>query len=417
MPIADRVLENGIRLVTEPIVAAQSAAIGFWFYSGSRDERMDEEGATHFIEHLLFKGTPRRSASDIARFFDRVGGYVNAFTERECVCLMCVVPRERAEEAVSLMAEMVCSSALETRDMELERSVILSEILSAHDDPDEVGMETALSLMFPGHGLSRPIAGTREALNALDARILRGMYANTFARGPELVSAAGCLDESALSRVIGSFPPIGDRVRDTVAPSFRSGRFARRSPFSQAQLYLSFPLNEPRTPEAWCAWALINAISGDMVSSRLFQSLREEKGLCYSVFSFAQFGRDSAFWMASLSTPPERSLPAYRSLLDEIERLADSGVTEAEVGDAASHIVGEMRLSSEDTEYRMKRLARQVLHSGRAATIEETSEIILATGHDGLSAAIRSAFSPQSMNVVFFADKKSVKECEKLWKY
>ncbi len=420
MPIADRVLANGIRLVTEPIVAAQSAAIGFWFYAGSRDELENEAGSTHFVEHLLFKGTARRSASDIARFFDRVGGYVNAFTERECVCLMCVVPPERVDEAVSVLVEMTSESSLEDRDIELERSVILSEILSTQDDADEMGMETAFSLMFPGHPFSRPIAGTADGLRSLEARTLRERYTGAFARGPDFVTAAGAFEEDAIYGSLLAFPSIGGRVINGVPPEFRAGRFAkrfdRRSSFSQAQIYLSFPIDEARTAEAWGTWALINAITGDMVSSRLFQSLREERGLCYSVYSFAQFGRDCAFWMAALSSPPDRAPYAYRSLLEEIGKLAESGVSETEVADAASHIVGEMRLSSDDTEYRMKRLARQLMFSGNAVPTGVTAEILLGIGHDRVSGTIRRAFSPDSMNTVVFGDRQNVKECEKLWK-
>ncbi len=416
MPIADRVLTNGIRLVTEPIDAAQSAAIGFWFYLGSRDESPREAGSTHFVEHLLFKGTARRSASDIARFFDRVGGYVNAFTERECVCLMCVVPPECTAEAMDVLADMTSSSVLDSREIELERTVILSEILSLHDDPDETGMETALALMYPEQPFSRPIAGTFDGISALDSEILRSKYESAFAGGPDLVTAAGVIDETLLSGVLGLFPSCVGRRPDTASPSWNAGYFARRSAYSQTQLYLSFPLFEPRTGEVWSRWALINAITGDMVSSRLFQSLREEKGLCYSVYSFFSFGRDAALWMASLSTPSERTMFAYRSLLDEIAKLTDKGISELEVADAASHLIGEMRLSSDDTEYRMKRLARQILLSGSAITIQESSRIITSIGHERLTETVRSMFVHDTMNVVVYGDKRNVKECGRIWK-
>ncbi len=419
MPITDRLLPNGIRLVTEPIAAANSAAIGFWFPAGSRDERAGEGGITHFIEHLIFKGTPKMSAAELARFFDRIGGYVNAFTERELVCLMCVVPPSNALEAIAVMMDMVESSAFTDQDIENERSVIVSEILSINDDPDETGMETAVSVIYPDNPISRPIAGTIEDVRALSAAAIRSFYREGFRARRPLVTAAGNIEPDSIATLILGWQGLEQSLAvsgSAKPPVWNTGRFSRASPFKQTQIYLSLPVTSPRTERAWYSWAVLNAIIGDTVSSRLFQSLREKKGLCYSVYSFYLFNRDSALWSACLSTPPDKALRAMESLSSEIDLLASRGITATELRDAKTHLAGEISLGADDTEYRMKRMARQIMFNGSAHEIGDAIELINGIHEEDVSSLIGGIFAADSRCLFVYGPKKSVKECERRWK-
>lgn len=436
MPITDRLLPNGIRLVTEPIAASNSAAIGFWFPAGSRDELPGQGGITHFIEHLLFKGTPGLSAAELARFFDRIGGYVNAFTERELVCLMCVVPPSNVPDAVGVMMDMITSSVFSDQDIENERSVIISEILSINDDPDETGMEAAISVIYPDNPISRPIAGTIDGVQSLSPSAIRSFYRDRFAAALPLVTAAGNIDRELLAGRLASFPHSGsghetshnvprltDRGASSVisagnqgVPIWNAGRFARVSPFKQAQVFLSFPVSTIRTAKTWYSWAVLNAIIGDTVSSRLFQSLREKSGLCYSVYSFYLFNRDSALWTACLSTPPDKAGYAMESLVREIDLLASGGISPTELQDAKSHLVGEILLGADDTEYRMKRMARQIMFNDSVHEIERAVDYINGISDGDVSALIDGVFKGNSRCLFIYGPKKSVKECEKRWK-
>ncbi len=418
MPITDRFLANGIRLVTEPIAAANSAAIGFWFPSGSRDEGVGEGGVTHFIEHLLFKGTASMSASELARFFDRIGGYVNAFTERELVCLMCVVPPANALEAARVMMDMAASSGFSDRDIENERSVIVSEILSINDDPDETGMETAVSVIYPDNPISRPIAGTIEGLQALSPASIRAFYRDRFRMLFPLITAAGNFDPDSLERLLAGWPATAPCAVTGASnpPVWNPGRFGKASPFKQTQIYLSFPVPNVRNERSWYSWAVLNAVIGDTVSSRLFQSLREKSGLCYSVYSFYLFNRDSALWTACLSAPPDKALMAMESLAREIESLASAGITEAELRDAKTHLIGEISLGADDTEYRMKRMARQIMFNGSAHEIGDAIEFISALREEDVSSLVDGTFAADSRCLFVYGPKKSVKECERRWK-
>lgn len=430
MAISNRVLDNGIRLVTEPIAATKAAAIGFWFQTGSRDEGGAERGTTHFIEHLLFKGTPTRSARDIARYFDRVGGYANAFTERELVCLYCVVPAPCAVDATSVLADMAFRSSFDGAEISRERDVIESEILSYLDDPEETGMDAALSVLYPGHPFARPITGTLEELAAIEDERLRARYAETFTESLALVAAAGAVEPDSISRALeqalpgnrklrphgNSGPPIPQKALAT-PPGWNPGRFSLRSRFMQSQIFLSYRPFRLSDGKDWFSWAIINAILGETVSSRLFQELRENRGLSYSVYSFFLASRDSSIWMACVSTPPHKTAEAVDALLGETGKLRSGDFSPEEIADARSHIAGEMALSAEDTENRMRRLARQFFYNGRIEEIDRSLGMLASVTAEDLSTQAGRTFVDDDQSLIVYADKKEIKECRKRWTF
>jgi len=412
MPINNRVLDNGIRLISEPIASTKAAAIGFWFSCGSRDERDGEYGVTHFIEHMVFKGTVRHSTFEIARYFDRIGGYVNAFTEREHVCIHCLVPSYAAAEATALIADMVFNSAMADEDIERERDVIETEVLAALEDPDEMGMDAAVASIFPGHPVSRPIGGTAKNIQSLKRDTIRGAYRRMLAAGQLLVTCAGNFDQDELERALGSIEmPDFRREPDSAAsPRWHPFHGCIRSRFMQSQIFYSLEISDFHSPSDWYVWSVINAIIGDSVSSRLFQNLREKRGLCYSVFSFFSFNRDFASWTAYLSVSPDKTEEAVALLLEEMRKISSSGLDEAEIGYAKEHLTGEMILASDDIDNRMKRLARQFYHSGEICTIEESIDMIRAIGTDDVNAAVRTVFAGTNRSCLVYGKRKIKKE-------
>ena len=419
MPTIDRTLSNGIRLVMEPIAASNSAAIGFWFPIGSRDEPDGYHGVTHFLEHLIFKGTSSHTSREIALFFDRVGGYINAFTERELMCIMCVVPANIVVEATEIIGEMVYSSLLDSVDIETERSVILSEIFAVYDDPDESGMERALELMYQKHAVSLPITGTIDEIRRLKAETIRSWYHKVITTVPPLVTVAGKFDYSAIEQKIAALRlsiSFENNLIEANNPVMTPGFQTRWSPFSQSQLYLSWPVKNLRTSEHWYTWAIINAIAGDTVSSRLFQQLREKDGLCYSVYSFYVFNRDSALWTSCLTTPAEKTTKAIDQLVKELDKIVYNGFTEQEILDAKSHIVGEISLSADDTEYRMKRIARQILFNGSTVDVDKVESIINKIDSQMIQKCVFETFTKAMQSLVVYGPKRAVKGAKKAWK-
>ena len=419
MPLTERFLSNGISLITEPIAATKAAAIGFWFKKGSRDEGAGQFGMTHFLEHMLFKGTQDLSASSLARFFDRIGGYVNAFTERETVCVFCVVPAMHALDAMGILCRMIWESVMRDDEIERERSVIESEILSSLDDPEDVGMDVALALMYPDQPVSRVIAGSVEDVNAITGDSLRAFYQSGFRNSVPLVSVAGNVDPDAIEAKLASCTSHLRFVESSVAGNkavWSAGRHFPVSRFGQSQIFCSYPISFSRSSTNWFAWALINAIIGNTVSSRLFQSLREKKGLCYSVYSFYSFNRDCAIWSAYAATPREKTIEAVDSMLVEIDGVRKDGITDDEYRDARSHVIGELELASEDIENRMKRIARQFFFNGEVLTIDESVGVLQGLSFSTLTDLVQNDFSKDNESLIVYADKKSAKECSRRWR-
>lgn len=419
MPLTERPFPNGISLLIEPIAATKAVAIGFWFRMGSRDERAGEYGITHFIEHLLFKGTSKMSASELARFFDRVGGYVNAFTERELMCLHCVIPSEYALEALAVLSDMVWDPKVSDADIERERSVIESEILSSFDDPEEMGMDAAIALMYPDHPIARPIAGSLRDVGSISPESLKAFCSGALHSCAPIITVAGAVDANAIesflkNRTAGLSFAIA-RPKGEV-PRWNAGINYPTSKFSQSQIYLNYPIAFSRDPGEWFSWRLINAMIGNTVSSRLFQSLRERNGLCYSVYSAFSYGRDSAIWGAYVATPPENTAKALELLLKEMEDIRANGFRPEEIRDSVTHVIGDLSLSAEDTENRMKRLARQYLFSDTVYTLDECMAIVRAIDGDSLFARVRDELRAGEASLVVYADKKTGKECAKRWR-
>ena len=418
MPINNRVLENGIRLITEPIAATEAVAIGFWFPRGSRDERAGEEGITHFVEHMLFKGTADLSAYELARFFDRIGGYFNAFTEREMLCVHCLVPGQHALASVDVLSRMIYDSCMADEDIERERSVIVSEILSSLDDPEETGLDLALASTYPDHPYARPVGGSVLEVESLSRDSIRSYRDSLLRSVSPVVAVAGNFDPDAIAvRLSGISACSATSLSSSdTFPQWRSGLSLPVSRFAQSQIFLSCPIVGLDSAASWHSFSLLNTIIGDSVSSRLYQSLREEKGLCYSVGSFFVRARDAAFWMACAAVPPEKTSAAAFALIEEIDRVRSSGFTPLEFEDAMEHLCGDLLLSSEDIENRMKRLARQWFYNGEIYTVSDSISLVRSLDPSIARSFIETSLRSSDQSLLVYAEKRQTKEIRKKWK-
>ncbi len=384
-------LASGALLLAEPVDRTDTLCIGFWFDHGSRDEGEGEHGFSHFLEHMLFKGTRSRSAFQIAQEIDRVGGLINAFTEKETTCLYVILPREHLRLAFDILTDMAADSVLDPAEMEKEKAVIVNEIGSVDDSPEEKGHEQYLRRMWGEHPLSRKITGEADEVRAIDRDALAAFYAERFTPANLVVAAAGNFDlaevrDLAAAALAGRG---GDAARAVRArkPAPARGRPDRRTDasfvadrFTQVQLYAgtSYPLEHDIAH--YYTSLVFSTAFGESMSSRLFQRLREEQALCYTVYSFRTFYSDVGQWTVYANATPAQTGKLLAALDAELARLRREPLGALEIDDARSHLVGSMIVSREDMESRMKRLARQHAMIERVLEFDESVAMIRAVG-------------------------------------
>jgi len=384
-PIA---LPRGGLLLEEAARGARSFALGFWFPLGSRHEAPSERGFVHFVEHMVFKGSSRRSAQDFAREVDRVGGYLNAFTERDTLCFYCIVPAPQWRLAVDILSDLVFGATFPVEEFEREKTVIVSEILASGDDPEEASHDAFIERIWPGHPLAWKIAGEVEDAEATTRDALYDFYRRELDPSRLVVSASGPTGDGLLvdelGRRLAALPARTEAPRRPAsesAPPFTACHSFLAAPTSQVYLYEAIPVPGPYTSDDYYILSVLNGALGESVSSRLFQDLREKRGLCYSVYSTFSVERGIGLWLAQASSSAKLFPRLLEALDGQIDRLASGAggfLSEEEVSESISRIEGSFELALEDPEYRMKRLARQQLCNGFVLDDEETKARILA---------------------------------------
>jgi predicted Zn-dependent peptidase len=379
--IEPRPLSGGATAILEPIAGTRTFSIGFWFPFGSRHESPKERGFTHFIEHMLFKGTARRSAADIARTVDRLGGYLNAFTERESVCFYCTLPGDCASTAIDVLIDMIFSSTIREGEFEKEKTVIVNEILSAEDDPEDISYDKYLQAIWPESTLSLKIAGEAKEVSDIDVDDLRRFYQERFSLGKLLVCASGAFEPENIMRLLEKgFSSILDsqgggasaRLPEQIAPRYQKISSYEKTDIKQVQLYCGHPFALKRSVKDYYAFTVFNCAFGESMSSRLFQNIREGKGYCYSIFSFFAFANDVGLWCVNGSTTQALFGDLRVAVLHEISEACSRGMTAGEVEDAVLHLRGSQVMAAEDIEHRMKRLARQHYFNGIMLDVDES---------------------------------------------
>lgn len=380
--------DNGVRIVSEQIPHVRSLSVGIWVNAGSRFETPEENGITHFIEHMLFKGTKARTARQIAEEFDRIGGEINAFTSKENTCYFAKVLDHHAELAVSILADMFFNSAFTTDDIERERQVVLEEIYMSEDDPADDVHEKLWSVMYPNDALGRPILGTPDTLTTFDSDMLRNYMAKHYSPQNVVISVAGNITDDLLKTIdelFGRFEASPLAVEPELTyPVLTAGEVVKVRDTEQAHLAISFPAISVKDPDMYSFIALNNIIGGNM-SSRLFQEVREERGLAYSIFSYqscyADVGAFTIYGSASKQQLEQLQHTIDATLLDVVA----AGVTELELDNAKEQLKGSFVLGLEGTEEHMNRNGTNELVHGRHRSVDEVLEGIDAISMDTIN--------------------------------
>ncbi|MCI0141990.1 insulinase family protein [Arthrobacter bambusae] len=406
------VLPGGVRVLTEAMPGQRSATIGFWVGVGSRDEADGQHGSTHFLEHLLFKGTKKRTALEIASAFDEVGGESNAATAKESTCYFARVLDTDLPMAIDVIADMITGAVLDPAELEQERDVILEEIAMDSDDPTDVAHENFVAAVLGVHPLGRPIGGTPAAIKAVSRDSVWAHYQRYYRPDEIVITAAGGLDHDVVCRlVLDALRTAGWELKDTVAPVERrsteraditgtAGLHVIKRPVEQANIIMGCP-SIVATDDRRFVMSVLNAVLGGGMSSRLFQEIREKRGLVYSTYSFASAYADAGYFGMYAGCTPSKVKQVLELLGAELDKLAADGITDEELRKAVGQLCGGIVLALEDTGSRMSRLGRAELVSGEFQDIDETLDRIKAVTAEQVQELARVlAEAPRTVTVV-----------------
>jgi predicted Zn-dependent peptidase len=404
------VLPGGLRVITEQVAGARSASIGVWVDVGSRDESPSLHGCSHFLEHLLFKGTAERSALDISVALDAVGGEFNAFTAKEYTCFHARVLDEDLPLAIDVLGDMVTASTITPEDVEAERDVILDEIAMHDDDPDDVVHNLFASQAYGDTPLGRPIAGTEASISSMSRDQIWRFYKRHYSAPHMVVAVAGNLDHATcVRRVRKAFARNGFLDDATAVPaSARSGRARRgvsgsataKRPFEQVNLVLGVN-GIPRGDDRRYALGVLNTALGGGTSSRLFQEVREKRGLAYSVFSFASHHADAGLVGVSVGCLPAKLDDVLAVVRAELAKVGADGLTDEELQRGKGQLRGGLVLGLEDSGSRMSRLGKGELVGDPLLSIDEVITRIDAVTLDDVRLLAKELFSqPEILAIV-----------------
>ncbi|MBM6623037.1 insulinase family protein [Micrococcaceae bacterium RIT802] len=406
------VLPGGVRVLTEAMPGQRSATIGFWVGVGSRDEAEGQHGSTHFLEHLLFKGTSRRNAMDIASAFDEVGGESNAATAKENTCYFARVLDADLPLAIDVIADMITSAVLDPQELEQERDVILEEIAMDSDDPGDVAHEKFVAAVLGTHPLARPIGGTPEAILSIGREAVVDHYRRYYKPSELVITVAGSLDhDEVCSQVLEALRTAGWTLEDGALPEPRrstepvqiAGQHTIdviRRPVEQTNIIMGCP-GIVATDERRHTMSVLNAVLGGGMSSRLFQEIREKRGLVYSTYSFSAAYSDAGYFGMYAGCAPAKTGQVIGLLGEELDKLAADGITAEELRKAIGQLSGGMVLALEDPGSRMSRLGRAELVTGVFQDLDESLARVQAVTRDAVQALAREMASrPRTVTVV-----------------
>jgi predicted Zn-dependent peptidase len=401
--IRTEVLECGARLVTESMAEARSVTVGVWVGTGSRDEDDAHSGASHFLEHLLFKGTETWSAADIAESVDEIGGDMNAFTTKEYTAFYIRLLADDLPLGLDVLGAIMTEPALRVDDIDAERQVILDEILMHADEPADFAAEQCTAAMFPGHPLGREVLGTPSSVQALEQLEIRSFFDTHYRAGNLVIAAAGDVDHKRLAvEVEARFGGRSGGVSPPRIAPVGSGQAltVHDRPTEQVHLVLGMPCSGRHSPERW-PLAVLNHVLGGGISSRLFQEVRERRGLAYSIWSERIHYEEVGTMSVSVGTAPEHAREVLALVHAELDRMGESGVTARELAVAKGHLRAETLLSLEDSGARMSRIGSSLLLHGHVLDVDEVlSKVDAVTVHDVAAVAATLAAQTRTLSVV-----------------
>ena len=405
------VLANGVRLATERMPHVRSVAIGIWLTRGSRHEPADNTGIAHFVEHMLFKGTPTRSAEEIAQQVDSIGGQLDAFTSKEYAGYYIKVLDEHLPLAVEILSDLISNPLFTVEDIEREKKVILEEIKMVEDTPDDLVHEIFAEGFWGGHALGRPILGTPSTVSAIDRPTLSRYFSTTYVASNFVVVAVGNLDhdrvQSLLERALEHAPRTGADVEQS-APVVASVVQVRQKDLEQSHVCFGTSALPQHHPDRYAGYVLNTTLGGSM-SSRLFQNVREKRGLAYAVFSGLSAYQDAG----ALSIYAGCANDAVAELIDvvvaEIRQMKSGGLNEVELRRAKDHLKGSLMLGLESTSSRMSHLARQEMYRDRTDGLDEMLAAIERVTIPDVQRLTEQFFSKGSLGVTVLGDVNGLK--------
>ncbi len=376
MTVSLHTLPNGLRIVTEHMPGLKSAALGIWVSAGGRHERPEQNGIAHFLEHMAFKGTTSRSSQEIAEAIENVGGYINAYTSRETTAYYARVLEDDVDLALDVISDIVLNPVFDPHEIEIERGVILQEIGQAHDTPDDIIFDWLQEAAFPDQPLGRPILGPAERVGAFSRSDLSGFVSERYAPREMILSAAGAIDHDAIVKAAERiFGHLEDHDTGLIDPAQFSGLERRQTKeLEQAHIALGFELPSYRDPALYTGQIYATALGGGM-SSRLFQEIREKRGLCYTIFAQAGAYSDSGMMTVYAGTGEDHVTELLELTVDEMRRCGGS-ITEEEVTRARNQMKAGLLMGLESASSRAERIARLLAIWGRIPPLEETVEKI-----------------------------------------
>jgi len=413
-------LQNGLRIATAEMPHMASVSVGLWLGVGSRFEPEKLNGVCHFIEHLLFKGTRRRSAKDISQAVEGIGGYMNAFTSEETTCFHARASRQRFEELLDVLWDMLLHSKFAPPDIAKEREVIKEEMAMYLDEPQHHVQELLNSTMWPEQPLGRPITGTNETLDGMVRKHLVGFLQSHYVSSATILAVAGSITHREAVRSVGRFARFlarGKRGLFTPVSTIQEAPRVNLFTKSTEQTQIAFGIRTcSRHDERRFALRLLNTILGENMSSRLFQVVREERGLAYSIYSSPSFFEDTGDLVISAGLDTDNLPKTLRIILRELNRLTASLVSEAELRRARDYVIGQIELGQESTENQMNWIGEQLLSYGRIYKPEDIKRLLSKVTRGEIRSVTRDFFSPERLNLALVTPLKSAGWLERLLK-
>jgi predicted Zn-dependent peptidase len=393
------VLDNGIRVVTKRVPHARSVTMGVWVNVGARDERSEESGLSHFIEHMIFKGTEKRTAIDIAKEFDAIGGQCNAFTTKENTCYHAKVMDACLDTMVDLLSDIFMNSVFDGREVDRERQVILQEIRMLEDAPDELVHVLLAKAAWGNHPLGRSILGNPQTVINFDSGTIKDYFTRAYQSERIIIAAAGNLQHEPFTELVARSFAVVQRENnfpDRIPPSLTRIIETHHKDLEQVHVCLGAKgvhATDPRRYE----FAVLNVILGGNMSSRLFQEIRERRGLAYAVFSFLSLYSDTGTWGAYVGVDNSNTDEVLDVLVQQMRRMKETAVDRSELENAKQYLKGGLYLAAESSENQMTRIAQNEINFGRHITLKEVEEHIDHVTTESILALAKEIFQDNSV--------------------
>jgi predicted Zn-dependent peptidase len=394
-------LSNGIRVVSETLPKSRSVSIGVWVKVGSRHESPEIGGISHFIEHLFFKGTKKRTAKDIAIEMDSLGGEMNAFTSQETTTYYAKVVDEHLPVAIDILSDILLGSKFDPAEMEKERKVILEEIKGVEDTPDDYIHELFTNTVWPDNSLGRPILGTKDTIKALKHEDIIRYIDKYYCPKEIVISVAGNFEHARLVELLNaSFGTLSrtGTPKQEVAPTFTRSLFVKKKQLEQVQLCIGCKGLQYAHEDRFVISAL-NTVLGNSMSSRLFQEVREQNALAYSIYSYVTSYRDAGLLTVYAGTDPTSALEAVRLVIKEFKKLRDEGITPAEELRVKNQVKGSLVLSLESSNSHMSRLARQEIYYGKYLSMDDIIKGVEKVSREHVQRLAQQLFVPENLTL------------------